>query len=268
MPRIAITQLKTSSNKNNNLVKILNYIKIAASQKADLCTFPEFMMFYNLNNKTHLLPHIAENLDGKFIKSIQYAAKINSINVIGTIYEKSKNQNKVYDTAFFINQNGKITSIYRKTHLYDAFGFKESNNLLSGSQMMKPIKTTVGKIGMLICYELRFPEISRFLALRGSEILVIPSAWIKSIDKMKEQHWLILNQTRAIENCCYIIAPNQTGNIYCGRSIVIDPLGNIILDMKKHEGIKILDIDLAKIKETRKILPLFKHRRTDLYYNH
>jgi predicted amidohydrolase len=104
---------------------------------------------------------------------------------------------------------------------------------------------------------------SRTLASSGSEILVVPSAWVKG--KMKEEHWLAINKTRAIENGCYVIAPDQVGNIYCGRSLVVDPYGKILLDMKKKQGIGIVDISISKVKETRRILPLLHNRRTDVY---
>ena len=82
---------------------------------------------------------------------------------------------------------------------------------------------------------------------------------------MKEEHWLTINRTRAIENGCYIIAPDQVGNIYCGRSLVVDPYGTILLDMKKRQGIGMVEISISKVRETRKILPLLKNRRTDIY---
>jgi predicted amidohydrolase len=117
----------------------------------------------------------------------------------------------------------------------------------------------------MICYDLRFPEMSRTLASSGSEILVVPSAWVKG--KMKEEHWLTMNKTRAIENGCYIISPDQVGNVYCGRSLVVDPYGKILLDMKKKEGIRIVDISLDEVKHVRKKLPLLQNRRTDIYTN-
>ena len=84
---------------------------------------------------------------------------------------------------------------------------------------------------------------------------------------MKEEHWLTINKTRAIENGCYVIAPNQVGNIYCGRSVVVDPYGKILLDMKKKQGIRYVEINLKRIKDVRKVLPLLKNRRTDVYSN-
>jgi len=177
--------------------------------------------------------------------------------------KKSKKKNRVYDTAFLINKSGKIISKYRKIHLYNALGFRESNKLIPGSKIILPSKTKIGKIGMLICYDLRFPEMSRILAAAGSEILVVPSAWVKG--KMKEEHWLTLNKTRALENGCYVIAPDQVGNIYCGRSVVVDPFGKILVDMKKRQGISIVNISTNKVHEIRKVLPLLKNRRTDLY---
>ena len=92
-----------------------------------------------------------------------------------------------------------------------------------GSKIENPVKTSVGKLGILICYDLRFPEMSRTLASSGSEIIIAPSAWVKG--KSKEEHWITINKTRAIENGCYMVSPDQIGNIYCGRSMVVDPYG-------------------------------------------
>jgi predicted amidohydrolase len=262
--KIAVVQMRAETDKKTNLEKILRYISQAAGKGTVLCTFPEFMMCYTSSSQSAKeLANIAEKIDGEFVSSISEAAKQNSIQVIGTLYEKSPKPNRVYDTSFLVDKNGKVISRYRKIHLYNALGFKESVKLYPGSSITKPVKTSVGKMGMMICYDLRFPEMSRILASSGSEVLVVPSAWVKG--KMKEEHWLTINKTRAIENGCYVISPDQVGNIYCGRSVVVDPYGKILLDMKKREGIGIVDISLDEVKQVRQRLPLLRNRRTDIY---
>tara|TARA_B100000470_G_scaffold188469_1_gene154541 strand:- start:91 stop:888 length:798 start_codon:yes stop_codon:yes gene_type:complete len=262
--KVAVTQFKASIDKENNLKKIISYITKAASKNASLCTFPEFMMFYTNSKQTpKQLADLSETINGKFITEIAKAAKENHIQVIGSFYEKSRKKNRVYDTAFVINEYGKVISTYRKVHLYDALGFRESDKMVSGSKITKPVSTSIGKIGMMICYDLRFPEMARSLAIAGSEILVAPSAWVKG--NMKEDHWITINKTRAIENGCYVVAPDHVGNIYCGRSLVIDPYGKILLDMKKKQGIGYVTIDLDKVKQTRKTLPLLKNRKPTVY---
>ena len=266
MTKIALVQFKANVNKYKNLIKITNYINEASKRGAKLCAFPEFMMCYTPSSQSPKeLANLAETITGEFVSTISKSAKQNSIQVVGTIYEKSPMANRVYDTSFLINERGKVVSKYRKIHLYDALGMKESKKLYPGSQISKPIKTTLGMIGMMICYDLRFPEMSRILASAGSEFLIVPSAWVKG--EMKEEHWITINRTRAIENGCYVVAPDQVGNIYCGRSLVIDPYGKILLDMKKKEGIGIVDVSLERIKQVREKLPLLKNRRTDIYTN-
>jgi len=262
--KVAVVQFCASTKKDDNLEKILGFIRKAAENGAHLCAFPEFMMIYTNSKQTpRELANLAEIISGNFVTTIAKAAKKNSIQVIGTLYEKSKRKDRVYDTSFLVDKSGRLVSTYRKIHLYDALGFKESAKLEAGTKISSPIKTSLGKIGMLICYDLRFPEMSRILASAGSEILVAPSAWVKG--NRKEEHWITINKTRAIENGCYVIAPDQVGNIYCGRSLVVDPYGKILLDMKKKQGMGIVDISLDKVKQTRKSLPLLQNRRTDIY---
>ncbi len=264
MTKVALVQFKADIDKHKNLKKILGYINKAAQREAKLCAFPEFMMCYTPSSQSAKeLASLAETINGEFVSTISKCARQNSIQVLGTFYEKSPKANRVYDTSFLANKNGKIVSKYRKIHLYDALGMKESKKLYPGSTITKPIKTSIGIVGMMICYDLRFPEMSRTLASEGTEFLVVPSAWVRG--KMKEEHWITINKTRAIENGCYVIAPDQVGNIYCGRSLVVDPYGKILLDMKRKSGIGIIDVSTEKIKQVRQKLPLLKNRRTDIY---
>ena len=268
--KAAIVQMKSSVDKELNLVHSLKLINEAAKKKARLICFPEFQMAYSPpEQKSESLHKIAEKITGNFVSTLSNSAKQNRINVIATLYEiinTNDKNHKVFDTGVIINELGKLQSIYRKVHLYDALGFKESKKLLAGNIIEKPSKTSVGKLGLLICYDMRFPEISRILTVNGANILVSPSAWVAGF--MKREHWEIMVRARAIENGVYVLAPNQVGNIYCGHSMAIDPFGSTIADMENREGIEFIDIDSSKIDTTRRTLPLLMNRRTDVYRNY
>jgi len=268
--RAALVQMKSSVDKNKNLSYSLKLIGRAAQKKAQLICFPEFQMAYSpAEQKPETLHEIAEKINGDFISALSNSAKKNKINVVATIYEiinTNKQNQKVFDTAVIINERGKIQSVYRKIHLYDALGFKESKKLLAGNIIEKPTRTSVGNLGLQICYDMRFPEISRILTVNGANILVSPSAWVDGF--MKQEHWEIMLKSRAIENGVYVIAPNQLGNIYCGHSMVIEPFGATLIDMGNREGMEILDIDNSRIETVRRTLPLLRNRRTDVYKNY
>lgn len=268
--KAAIVQMKSSVDKELNLVHSLKLINEAAKKKARLICFPEFQMAYSPSEqKSESLHKIAEKISGNFVSTLSNSAKQNRINIVATLYEiinTNDKNHKVFDTGVIINELGKLQSIYRKVHLYDALGFKESKKLLAGSIIEKPSKTSVGKLGLLICYDMRFPEISRILTVNGANILVSPSAWVAGF--MKREHWEIMVRARAIENGVYVLAPNQVGNIYCGHSMAIDPFGSTIVDMENREGIEFIDIDSSKIDTTRRTLPLLMNRRTDVYRNY
>lgn len=268
--RTALVQMKSSVNKEQNLAYSLELINEAAKDKARLICFPEFQMAYSPpEQKPEALHKIAEKINGNFVSTLSYSAKQNKINIIATIYEISntnKQNHKVFDTAIIINDLGKLKSVYRKVHLYDALGFKESKKLVAGSIIERPTRTSVGNLGLLICYDMRFPEISRILTVNGASILASPSAWVAGF--MKQEHWEIMVKARAIENGVYIIAPNQVGNIYCGHSMVIDPFGSTMVDMGNREGIETIDIDCSRIDTIRRTLPLLMNRRTDVYKNY
>ena len=268
--KAAIVQMKSSVDKELNLVHSMKLINEAAKKNARLICFPEFQMAYSPpEQKSESLHKIAEKITGNFVSTLSNSAKQNRINVIATLYEiinTNDKNHKVFDTGVIINELGKLQSIYRKVHLYDALGFKESKKLLAGSIIEKPSKTSVGKLGLLICYDMRFPEISRILTVNGANILVSPSAWVSGF--MKREHWEIMVRARAIENGVYVLAPNQVGNIYCGHSLAIDPFGATIVDMEDREGMEFIDIDSSKIDTTRRTLPLLMNRRTDVYRNY
>lgn len=264
MKRIAIVQMRSSKAKQENLKKSIKFITEAASKGAGLVCFPEFQMAFSPGSQpAGELANIAETIKGNFVSGLAAAARKNTIGVIATIYEKSEKPNRVYDTAVMISSAGKVSSVYRKLHLYNALGFKESAKLMPGKTIARPAKTGAGSVGLLICYDLRFPELSRILAVEGADVLVAPSAWIAG--EMKDEHWQTMVKARAIENGLYVIAPDQLGNIYCGRSLAVDPFGVVLVDMGMREGVEVVDIDKARVQQVRKSLPLLKNRRTDVY---
>ena len=268
--RVAIVQMKSSTDKEENLRLSLEFVKEGAKRKARLICFPEFQMaFSSAKQSSKQLTNVAESAEnGDFIVKLCSAARTCKIDIVATIYEKSDELSfkRVYDTAVLINNKGNIISRYRKVHLYDALGFKESLKLMAGNSIEQPSETSTGTIGLMICYDIRFPEISRILAVQGAEILAAPSAWIQGV--MKEEHWVTLLKARSIENGLYMVAPDQVGHIFSGRSMVIDPFGSVILDMGNREGMEVVDIDISRVQSVRKSLPLLKNRRNDVYRNH
>ena len=262
MTRIAVVQMCASTEKDVNLRHILERIEEAAKGGAQICAFPEYMMFYTTSDQTPSdVQREAETVDGDFVSNIIRKAKETGIEVVGTIYENGPS-GKAYDTAFLLDGSG-VRLVYRKTHLYDALGFKESNKLEPGDALIEPVSSAAGKAGMMICYDLRFPEVARGLAEAEAEIIFAPSAWVKGEGKV--EHWQVMNRARALENGCFVVSPAHTGNIYCGHSMVTDPTGKILLDMDTEPGMAYVDIDIGDVSETRQALPLLKNRRLDIY---
>lgn len=255
--------MRSSEDKQENLLRSIEFINEAASSKAELVCFPEFQMAYSpASQSAKQLAMIAETVKGEFVTALGKAARRNKIGVIATIYEKASSQ-RVYDTAVALSPAGAVSSVYRKLHLYDALGFKESARMMRGKTIKDPVETKAGSVGLLICYDLRFPELSRILTVKGADVLVAPSAWVQG--EMKEEHWQTMIKARAIENGSYLVAPDQVGNIYCGRSMVVDPYGVLLADMGQREGIETVEIDRSRVRQVRKKLPLLKNRRTDIY---
>jgi deaminated glutathione amidase len=267
MTKIALAQVKSSTVKQHNLQAALGLIKDTKSKGAELIAFPEFLMAFSPTSQSAKeLAELAESVDGPFVNSLRDAARAAVISVVGTIYETCSLANRVYDTAVWIDAAGQLVSVYRKLHLYDAFGFKESDKFHPGEDIAQPVKSGENCFGMMICYDLRFPELARLLTLAGANVIVAPSGWIQG--DLKLEHWQTMNKARALENGCYLIAPGQVGNIYIGHSMVVDPLGRTIVDLGDKEGFEVVNLDLKLVAETREKLPLIKNRRTDVYARH
>lgn len=256
--KIALAQTMLShapSAKEEHLKKGLKLMKEAAVNGVKAVIFPE-----NFMGMKGIIP---EDIDGPFVSKIAKRAGELGIFVVVGIREKSPIRDKHYNTVVLIDSKGTVIRTHRKLHLYDAFDFKESDTAVAGDDLTLPIKTELGMVGLITCYEIRFPEMARILTLMGTEILFVPSAWTRGL--MKEEHWITMLKARALENTIFVVAPGQTGNVYIGRSLVVDPFGIVIADAGEEEKLLIAELNLDRIKNIRKILPILKHRRNDIY---
>jgi deaminated glutathione amidase len=267
MSKVALAQITSSRDKQINLSTALRLTREAKSLGAEIIAFPEFLMAFSpASQSAQELTEIAESVDGPFISALRDAAKEHGIGIVAPIYEPSPAHHRVFDTAVWIDAEGKLASVYRKLHLYDAFGFKESDKFHPGDAVAPPLHSSGGSFGIMICYDLRFPEMARMLALRGATVLVAPSGWVQG--DLKLDHWQTMIRARALENGCFVIAPNQTGNIYTGHSTVVDPLGRTLVDLSENQGLAIVELDLSLVSEVREKLPLLKNRRAEIYAKH
>lgn len=262
--KISIAQVTASEEKEKNLEKAKEYAKKAKDSGSDIIVFPEVFMVFVPAKSDVKLAEVAETLDGKFVKEICAIAKENDLYIIFGMYEKNIDElERAYNTIVCIDRNGDIIHSYRKTHLYDAFITKESNRVVPGTEDFGVVETEFGKIGLMICYEVRFPEISRKLTLQGADLIIIPTAWVKG--EMKDEHWSTLLKARAIENTTYVVGANQIGNIFSGLSMIYDPMGVRIASAGEEEILISAEIDLERIKRVREKLPCLKNRRPELY---
>ncbi|WML41381.1 carbon-nitrogen hydrolase family protein [Neobacillus sp. OS1-2] len=262
--RVAIAQLSTSVDKFANLEKAIEYISKAKGLGADFVILPEFFMAL-ATPKSGVLPvDVAEPLDGPFVTGLMEAARQNEIYVVCGLYEsKPDDQKRAYNTTVLINRSGQLVHSYRKTHLYDAFSYHESDTIIPGDNQYKIVETEFGKIGLMVCYELRFPEIARQFALQEADILVVPAGWVAG--PMKEDHWQTLIRARAIENTLFVCGANLVGDIFTGRSVIVDPMGVIQASGGEEETLILSDIDLDRIQRVRGKLPSVKNRKPEFY---
>lgn len=263
--KVAAVQLKSSSDKFANLQKAEKYIKKAKELGADFVLLPEmYMGFLHPKLGQSRYAEIAEPLDGPFVSGLAECARENQVYVICGIFESKPGENtRAYNTTVFLGRNGELLQSYHKTHLYDAFNYKESDSIIPGIIPQDVIETEFGKVGMMVCYEIRFPEISRRLAMKGADFLFIPAAWVEGV--MKEEHWKTLLRARAIENTVYVFAADQIGNNFSGQSMIIDPMGVVKANAGEEETIILSEIDLERIKRVREKLPSVVDRRPEFY---
>jgi predicted amidohydrolase len=270
--KLALCQMKVVDNKNQNIEKALEMISNGKNQGAEFIILPEMFNCPYENDKFIEYSETKEN--SPTLHSISKIAKKENVYVLaGSIPEKviDEDEEKIYNSSFLFNRNGKIIAHYRKMHLFDIdikdkIYFKESDVLEKGNHI-SVVDTEFGKIGIGICYDIRFPELSRIMALSGAKILFYPGAFNLTTGPV---HWELLFKSRALDNqvFCIGVAPalNEKSTYHSyGHSLVVDPWGSTIAKCKEDEQLLIVEIDLNEVNKIREELPLLENRRTDFY---
>ncbi len=263
MFRVSCIQLKSNNSIQSNFIKTERLIKKAISQKTDFILTPEVSSLFSLSKKQLLKQCTSMNKD-EYLKGIRILAKkYKKWILIGSLVIKIGGK-KLVNRSVLINPKGNIHSYYDKIHMYDVIlskkeSYFESRTFVAGKKY-KISRLPWGKLGMSVCYDLRFPNLYRNLAKKGSLFLSIPSAFTETTGK---RHWHSLLKARAIENFCYIFAPAQSGTHYNGRktfghSLIISPDGKIIKELNKKEGVITASIYPKIAKKLRITIPSLK----------
>ncbi len=267
--KLALCQMKVVDNKEHNIKNALEMIKESSSNGVDLVILPEM---FNCPYENSKFEEYSEPVDeSPTLEVISSAASEFKIHIIaGSIPEKT--EEGIYNTSFIFNNHGKIIGFHRKMHLFDIdipgrITFKESDILKPGQQITV-VETNFGKIGIGICYDIRFPELSRIMALQGANILVFPGAFNLTTGPA---HWETLIRARAIDNQVFVAAASPASNkssnyVAYGHSMVCDPWGEIISKGNFEERIIYAELDHNIVNNVREELPILKNRRTDIYH--
>ena len=263
MFRVSCIQLKSNNSIQSNFIKTERLIKKAIGQKADFILTPEASSLFTLNKKKLLKQCTSMNKD-EYLRGIKrLAKKYKKWILIGSLVIKT-GKKKLVNRSVLINAKGRVHSYYDKIHMYDVTLSKkekyfESKTFTAGTKI-KSANLPWGKLGLSICYDLRFPSLYRKLSKSGSLFLAIPSAFTETTGK---KHWHTLLKARAIENFSYILAPAQGGSHYNGRktfghSMIVSPDGKILKELKKSEGVITALIDQKLPSKLRSIIPSLK----------
>ena len=244
----------------------------AARAKAavvDVLVFPESLMT-PFDASAEEFAAAAEPIDGPFCSAVDALAAKHGLWIVYTANERGEGA-RPFNTAIVVDASGQKHAVYRKVHLFDTDFVKESDKVSPGSSFLPPVETPFGRIGLGICYDLRFPEQARAAALAGADVLVYPAAWVDG--PRKADQWRTLLAARAIENELFVAglsrcdrAFGQAKRDYAGHSAVFGPLGEIVAAADHaEEELLVADIDLDAIAEVRAAMPVLDHRRPDAY---
>lgn len=270
--RLALVQMNAGTDKSVNVERAVELIGQAAREGAQFVALPETFHMRVPASQNSVKIAQAEPIPGPLTDRLGELAAEHAIWLLaGSFSEKSDVHDKVYNTSVLIADDGSIRAKYRKIHLFDVsiegqFRAHESARNLPGDTV-EVADTPFGKVGLSVCYDLRFPELYRSLALKGATIAFVPSNFTLFTGR---DHWEPLLRARAIENGMFMAAPAQIGGVpgtfqAFGRSMVVDPWGTVLACAPDEEGITMVDLDLDSVGRTRERMPSLSHRRPDAY---
>jgi deaminated glutathione amidase len=267
--RAAAVQLNATEDTDRNLERADRLVRQAAAAGAELVALPE--KWTVLGRREHMAAG-AQPLDGPAISWARATARELGIDLLaGSMYESIPGRDKGANTSVHVAPDGELRSIYRKIHLFDVevdgSVYAESSTEDPGDEIVVSELAGGLTLGLSVCYDLRFPELYRILALRGAEVFSIPSAFTLPTTR---DHWEVLVRARAIENQCFIVAPNQVGHHpgglrSGGRSLIVDPWGLVLAGAADTETFIIADLDAANQRDIRRRLPSLARRRPEAY---
>jgi deaminated glutathione amidase len=262
---VAAAQMTSTADRARNLDTAVRLVNEAADLGAKLIGLPENFAFMG-PEEARLAS--AETLEGPTLSALRELARRRAVHILaGSISEKVSDPKKTANTSALIADDGSIVAAYRKIHLFDVqipdgARYAESEGVVAGDQAIVA-PTSLGRIGLTICYDLRFPELYRKLAGFGAQIITIPSAFTLFTGK---DHWEVLVRARAIENLAYVIAPAQVGRHSAsrqtfGNAMVVDPWGVVLARCPDGEGVCVARFDRTRLERVRQELPALKHRK-------
>jgi len=265
--KLAVLQMKVKEDKGENLKKLEKLCEDEETRNSDLVLLPEM---FNCPYETDRFPDYAEEIPGRSTELLsELAASCGSYVVGGSIPEQA--DDKVYNTSTVFNPKGEMIAKHRKIHLFQVdypgrIQFDESKYLDRGDEKTV-IETDLGTLGVAICYDLRFPELFRSMIDAGAELILIPAAFNTTTGPA---HWKPVLRTRAIDNQVFVAAASPARNRSSsyrayGHSLVADPWGEVLVEAGEGEENLYVDIDLARVEEVRKRLPLLKSLRPEIY---
>jgi predicted amidohydrolase len=259
----AAVQMSSGADRAANLVRAEMLVREAAARGARLVVLPEVFAWRGPRDEE---PARVEPIPGPTSDAMAALAKACGIHLCaGSLLERGPDDRRAYNTSCLFDPDGRLVARYRKRHLFDVdlpgrVSVRESDTRVPGDDAIVA-DTALGRLGLSICYDLRFPELYRELVAGGAEVLLIPSAFTFHTGAM---HWEPLCRARAIENQCYVVAPNQTGQsphgfADWGNSLIADPWGRVVARASDGEGIALAEVDRSYLARVRRELPCLDH---------